>query len=646
MKVSYNWLQEYFEETLPSVSELEQIFMMHALEVEGVDEVEVGSKKDWIIDLDVLPNRAHDCLGHRGVAKELSTLLSKELKKDELAIDVRKAASKQSSILTVDVQDKEWCPRYTAALVRGIKVGGSPKWLKEKLEVLGQKSINNVVDVTNYVMFGIGQSTHIFDASKLTNDNGVKIGVRKAKENESITVLGGDEYELSDSIAVITDANADVPIAIAGIKGGIVAEVDDGTVDIVVESAKFHPIKTRRASAKLKLRTDAVQRFENEIPIELPPYGAYEVARLITEVAGGEVEGYVDTNPAEPEAHKVTINMKGLNSFLGSNITIDEAVNIIKRFGWEHEVSGDELTVTPPFERLDVRIVEDVYEEIGRVYGFGNIVGEPLPMPVPKKFINKERAYSELVRKVMLNLDITETMTYTLTDTGEIKLASILSSDKDHVRSSLAAGITKALDKAIKNAPLLGEYEMVRAYEIGRVFTKDAEYTSVAVGARALGKKKAEQKQTAALAEVCEALEAELGSELNGVSVSNGVLEFNLTSTFDSLPVPSEYSALPLIADGLTYSIMSQYPYMLRDIAIWIPDGTDEAGIFDIINKHGGELVQRIDKFDEFAKDGRVSLAFHIVFQSPEKTLTDDEVGEIMKKIEAKLSEKQGFEVR
>ncbi len=644
MKVSYNWLQDYFAESLPSVSELEQVFMLQALEVDGIEEV----NGDSVIDLDVLPNRAHDCLGHRGVAKELSVLLDRKMKKDELGGSTSKLTelSSRSTKLSVEVQDQEWCPRYTGALIKGVKVGESPKWLREKLEAIGQKSINNVVDITNYVMFDLGQPTHIFDADKLTDNSGIKIAVRKAKRGEEITVLGGDKYELDDSVAVITDANNDTPIAIAGIKGGEVAEVDEDTVNIVVESAKFHPTKTRKASAKIKLRTDAVQRFENEIPIELPAYGVLEVARLIQEVAGGEVEGFVDSWQGESQEHKVSITIAGLNNFLGSDITMEQAVDIINRFGWEHEVSGETLIVTPPFERLDVRIAEDLYEEIGRVYGFENIKGKMLPSPAPEKFINKEWAYSELVRKVMLEEGVTETMTYTLTDKGDIKLASILSADKDHIRSNLRVGLSDALERAVKNAPLLGEYNMVKIFEIGRVFPKGGEHTSMAIGVKALTKKKAEQREQEALEIVRKALEQELGAKLADVTINNGILEFNLSDTIANLPTPSEYPKLPLIGKGVKYTPISPFPFVTRDIAVWVPENAQENEITDVIYKYGGELVQRVDKFDEFKTDGRVSLAYHIVFQSQNKTLTDDEVGQVMQKIEGELNSKENFEVR
>ena len=648
MKISYNWLQEYFEEILPSVQELENIFMMHAFEVDDIEEVRIGEKTDWIIDLDVLPNRAHDSLGHRGIAKELSVLLDKKLKKDELLTDVTQTTTQTSKLLAIDVQDTALCPRYTGALIKGVKVAESPQWLKEKLEVMGQKSINNVVDITNYVLFGLGQPTHVFDADKLTDNNGITIGVRHAKQDEAITVLGGQEYTLDENITVITDAHSDTPIAIAGIKGGVQAEVGTDTVNIVVESAKFHPIKTRKASAQLRLRTDAVQRFENEIATRLPLYGALEVARLITEVAGGEIEGYVDTNKDADavENKSITITLSGLNAFLGSTITANEADAILKRFGWDYTIDGESITVTPPFERLDINIPEDVYEEIGRVYGFADIIGEALPEPAPKKFINKEYAYAEIVRGVLLDFTIPEITTYTLTDHGDIELASILSSDKNFIRANLTDAMADALERGVKNAPLLGAYTQVTAFEIGRVFPKSGEHTALAVGVSVLAKKKRAEKQDALLDTIQKALEDKLGAPLQGVTRTDGILECNLTKTIAPLPTPNEYPSLPRIKEDFIYKPLSSYPFIVRDIAVWTPENTAPNIITDIIKKHGGALVQRIDLFDTFEKDGRTSLAFHIVFQSMEETLTDEQLTPIMHAIENDLHALDGFEVR
>ncbi len=642
MKVSYKWLQEYFDEELPSISELEELFMMHAFEVDGTEQLGNG---DIIIDLDILPNRAHDALGHRGVAKELSTLLGKPMKKDEL---LRSRTPKLTTKLKIDIQDTEWCPRYTGAYIKGVKVGESPAWLKSKLESLGQKSINNVVDITNYVMFGLGQPTHIYDADKLTVEDGqVKIGVRKAKDGEKITLLGSKEYELDESIGVITDAVNDTPIAIAGIKGGAYAEVGENTVNIIVESAKFHPIKTRRASAGLKLRTDAVQRFENEVAIQQPIFGMLEVVRLITELAGGEVLGYADTNAGPFETHSVEVELSQLNAFLGSNITIKEAKDILDRFGWEYTTEHESIVATPPPERLDVRIKEDLYEEIGRVYGFNNIAGGSLPDPVPEKFINKPRAYSEIMRGELGKLGFTEMSTYTLVGSGEVELLSSLASDKNHVRKNLSGELTKALQLAEKNAPLMGKYNFIKIFEIGNVFTSEREYLSCAFFVRALSGKES-KKDVAQIAELKKAqqtLEDTLGTKLQGVSSTANMVEFNLTDTIEHLDTPQQYPQLPLIAEDITHTPAFSYPFVLRDIAVWVPIKTSPDSVSEVIIRKGSELLIRADLFDEFSKDNKISYAFHLVFQSQDKTLTDSEVNTIMQKIESEIQSK-GWEVR
>jgi len=288
MLVSYKKLNSFFEEDLPSAEEIAEKLTFGAFEIEGIEEV----GDDKIIDVDVLPNRASDSLSHVGIAREVSTLTGIPMTHRPLEI-IPKMSPRVSDELRVTVDDKMRCPVYTAALIRGVKIGPSPDWIKEKLEATGQKSINNIVDATNYVLFGLGQPLHAFDARKFTEKDGsIGVGVRAAKSGEKIIVLGGDEYELTDEMTVITDGNSDKAIAIAGVKGGAGPEVDESTVDIVVESAKFNPVVTRKTAQALNLRTDASKRFENEVPEELPFIGIEIAVGLIQKIAGGELVGY------------------------------------------------------------------------------------------------------------------------------------------------------------------------------------------------------------------------------------------------------------------------------------------------------------------------------------------------------------------
>ncbi|MDP1706959.1 MAG: phenylalanine--tRNA ligase beta subunit-related protein, partial [bacterium] len=220
MKVSLKWLQEYFDAPLPDVGAVSDALTFHAFEIDNAN----GD----LLDVKVLPNRAADCLCHRGIAKELSTILAIPIKSDPLSVPVPMLDVVRPTSLTVEIEDPKKCLRYMGALVKGVKVGPSPDWLREALEAVGQRSINNIVDATNYVMLNIGQPLHAFDAAKLAQKDGrYAIGVRNAKAGEKITTLTGDEYELAPSIQLITDSNADTPIALAGIKGGRAAELSD-----------------------------------------------------------------------------------------------------------------------------------------------------------------------------------------------------------------------------------------------------------------------------------------------------------------------------------------------------------------------------------------------------------------------------------
>src|SRR6185369_9129230 len=287
MKISLNWLQKYFDAPLPDGEKIADAYTFHAFEIDAIE----GD----MLDVKVLPNRAADALSHRGLAKELSAILDVPVAKDPLRDPLPTWNLGGSTSLSVEIEDPKKCLRYIGAVVKGVKVGPSPAWLKEALEAVGQRSINNVVDATNFVMLDVGQPLHAFDAKKLDEKGGgYAIGVRSAKEGEKITTLTGEEYELTPNIVLITDANADAPIGIAGIKGGKRAEVTSETTDIVVESANFDGTTTRRAAQALKLFTEASQRFQNRPSPELAAYGMRDVLALITEIAGGEVEAVVD----------------------------------------------------------------------------------------------------------------------------------------------------------------------------------------------------------------------------------------------------------------------------------------------------------------------------------------------------------------
>ncbi len=638
MKVSYKWLQTFFDDgVLPGVEDLEQKLMFHAYEVEGVEEVD----GDAVIDIDVLPNRASDSLSHRGIAREISTLFEIEMKDDPLCSNVE--LDPTTNAISISLDKDASCSYYTAAHIRGVKVAESPKWLRERLEAIGQKSINNVVDATNYVLFGLGQPTHVFDAAKFSGD-APHIGVRLAHNEEKLTLLGGGEVKLSSAMSVITDANNNRAIAVAGVKGGTPAELAQETTEIIIESAKFDPVQTRKTAQALKIRTDASTRYENDVPDKLAEYGVRAVAELIVDIAGGELVGFTHAGVLKEETKKVEVKYTNVSKLLGAKIEKHEIENIIKRLGFTYESGEDTFTVQAPFERKDIQIPEDVIEEVGRVYGYSKIESKQLSAPEREPAVHKKFAYTELIRNILNKLNFSEVYLYSLRDSGEVKLLNSLASDKDHLRIDLAQGIKESLDKNERNMPLLGLYDSVRIFEIGNVFKKDAEETHVCLGVRTAGTKRREERATAVLMEAKDALEKALGVSLP--EVSGETLEFSLDKVIKDLPIPDKYPEVDVIGSDVSYVASSQYPFVLRDIAVWVPTRTSSDDVLEIIEKHGGDLLVRIDLFDEFEKDERKSYAFHLVFQSNEKTLTDKEVNYIMQKVEADINTQDNWEVR
>lgn len=610
MKVSYTWLQKYFSEPLPDINELVDLLTFHAFEIEGVE----GD----IIDIDILPNRSSDCLSHRGIAKEIGTLLEREIDdpyKKELG-DFPK-----SKLIEVEIEDKKLCPRYFAVVVQGVKVGPSPKWLVAALESLGQKSINNIVDATNYVMFNLGQPLHVFDLDKL---NG-KIKVRSATSDEKITVLGGDEYILDKSNLLITDGEK--PIGIAGVKGGVKSETDQKTVNIVIEGAHFDYVSIRKTAQKLKLWTDASIRFQNQPSRELVGYAMRDVVALILDIAGGELEGVVDEYLVKKEIEPVSVTVEEINLLLGTNIFEEEVGKIFNRLGFEY--TGN-FTVTPPFERSDINIKEDLIEEVGRVYGYKHV--ESLQLPSMKDItVNKEYYYAEKVREILTKEGFSEVYTYAFRNKGDIEVIKSMASNKNFLRSTLRDGIKESLEMNKKNVPLFG-LEEISIFEIGTVFLKDKEYKSLVIAYS--GKEKR-------LNEVKDILTDKVGVKIEG-EVKDKVLEINFTDLVSKLPDPEKYDSFEK-KEIIKYKTISQYPFVLRDIALWVPE---EVKGGEIMNLMENDLLVVKTQFDEYKKDGRISYAFHLVFQSNKGTLSDKEVNEVMEGITTKLSSNKGWEIR
>jgi phenylalanyl-tRNA synthetase beta chain len=648
MKISYNWLQTYFKEKLPAPEKLAELLTFHVFEIESLEKV--GG--DTVLDVKVLPDRANYALSHRGIAREISYITGAEIKPERIAIP--KLNSNESKILELDIHDKH-CRRDGTLVVLNIQNKESPQWLKEKLQTLGQRSISFIVDITNYVMLDMGQPLHAFDLDKLTKKNGkVKIVLKPAHQDEKIKILGGKELALEKGTLIFADGNnTDLPLDVAGIKGGAVAEIDATTKNIVVLSANFDPTYIRKTSVNVGIRTDASKRSENGIPLELTMDGLLNLAELIkAESPQAEFEGLVDYYPHQTKLHTIECSVGHIIERLGISISVKDIEGIFSRLDFIFIKHGETYTLTPPYYRLDMNICEDLIEEIGRIYGYEKIPLEQLHVPHTPASINKHFYYEQKIHDVLVAEGFSEVYTYSLTNKGEVEILNPLASDKNMLRAGLVTGVNNVLSHNVRNADLLG-LDQIRIFELGTVFHHDKEYTELALGVENVKKLKQKTGEVirTTLQKIGQALDADT---TNTVKDDVSLYTLNFDELIKKLPEPKQSENYPL-SPARTYKPFSIYPFIVRDIAVFVPQDVPKESVEEVIKLN---TSNRIDKdapiaslvnlklFDEFQKDGKKSFAFRLVFQAIDRTLTDDEINKIMEKITEKMNSKKDWQVR
>lgn len=634
MKVSLPWLQTYFEETLPPVEEVAHTLTFHSCEIEE----QVGD----MLDVKVLPDRASYALSHRGIALEISAALDIPMKLDPLRTVVAEFPS--TDTLTVEVSP-EYVLRHMGALVRGVTVGPSPEWLRTALESVGQRSINNIVDATNYVMLNIGQPMHAFDAAKISRNGDVlRITIRPATDGEKVTVLTGEEYTLDSTMYVIADATSGEALDIAGLKGGAASGITEATTELFVSVGTYDSSCIRKTSQTLKLWTDASQRYQNKISPELGAYGMRDILALITDIAGGEVVGVVDVWPSNGMVHlsPVSVTLEKIQRVLGIAVQADEVASALGRIQLPFVEQNNTFIVTPPFERRDICIEEDVIEEVGRILGYERITPTPLP---PLNIAPDQHAYRgiEFIKDFLVERGFIELSTQSFAKEGEICLSNPLQQDRPWLRASLMQNMSDALAHTVTIAPrVLGPETLVKLFEIGSVFSSAEESLSLALGVRTLSGKKALAAD--ALKEHIATLEQEVFRShirvkysLDGETAEISLAPLDLTTLSNEIPQSVRLGA---------YTPFSIYPAALRDIAVWVPEGTVQSEVSVRILACAGEYLARIDLFDRFEKEGRISYAFRLVFEAMDRTLSDKDLDPAMEAVTLGLRSVPGFEVR
>ena len=686
MKTSYNWIKEYIKGDVPEPEEVSELLTDHSFEVEEIKK----KGNDWILNIDVLPNRACDCFSHIGVSRELAVILGKEIKFPKSKFKER-GDLKTRDIVEIEVKNKKDCKRYLASTVFGIKVGFSPKWLRERLEVCGLQSINNIVDAANYVMLETGQPIHTFDfdkiCSKKSNSKIKKIIVRRARKEEKIKTLGDQEYELNKNILVIADEKKS--IAIAGIKGGESTGIDSNTKNILIEAANFNQIVVRKGSKDLKLKTDASWRFENGLDTNLADFAQERLISLIQEIAGGvSGKGFADFYPEKRKVKEIELEFAYIGRLLGIEIPKKKVFNILEKLGFGVKERKDKFIVTVPTRRMDVSIQEDLIEEIGRIFGYSKI-----PSSFPKSVLIPPKKKDEVLwrntcKDILKEKGFTEAYSYSLI--GEenlfgwkkenlIELENPMSAFNKYLRPSLLLNLIKNVKENLKN------FKRVKIFEIGKAFEKkNGKFIEKEMMTGVLSEKKGDDNLFYEIKGFLEVFLENLGisdvwfddykadpedsdsfiwfigksaevksgnkeigfiGQINPDITKNLGLEekiFAFDFNFDEL--------IKMVSEENEYSPISFHPSAIRDIAILVSPETKVVEVLNIINSTGGNLIKDVDLFDIYEGEelpgGRKNLAFHIIFQAKDRTLSSEEIEKLQKKIIKNLEENPEWEVR
>ena len=659
MKISYNWLKEYVK-PLPKPEKLADLLTNHSFEVENIEK----KGNDFIFDVDILPNRAHDCLCHIGVAREAAAINNLKFKIKNLKL-VESKELDVKDFIDVKVENSGACLRYTARVITNVKVGPSPKWIVSGLKALGQKSINNIVDAANYIMFEMGQPLHAFDYDKV---EGKKIIIRKAKKGEKITTLDNETCKLDQDILVIADSKS--PLALAGVKGGKKAEISNKTKTIVLESANFSIQAIRATSKKTNIRTESSLRFEYGLDPNLASQAIDRVAGLIQEIIGGEVtKGIVDIYPKKVFPQKIKLNLEKVESVLGIKISKQEVIKYLKSLSFDVDNS---LRVTVPTLRQDIKIEEDLIEEVVRLIGYNNIPAEaPLGLLGVTK-LDEVLSVTNKVKTIFEGLGFTEVYNFSFIGEDDLKKTGIgeeylelenpLSLDLKYLRKDLLINLLKNIKINLKTSIKQG----IKIFELGKVYRKKGDEITeekMLAGAIAGRVEKEKGERFYELKGVIDGLFNKLGITdhwYNPVEclsataeVKSGDEKIGWIKEIDSNVVGFNLSfekILKLAQEELVYQPSSSYPAAVRDLAILVYPGDRVADVLNVINNAGGELVRDVDLFDMYEGEeiprNKKNLAFHIIYQSDEKTLKDEEVDKIQKRIIKALERKRGWEVR
>ncbi|OXS58442.1 phenylalanine--tRNA ligase subunit beta [Cohnella sp. CIP 111063] len=664
----------------------------------GRDILDVLALDDSILELDLTPNRS-DCLSMLGVAYEVSALTGRPLNLPDPAKDIYSAAEVTSDYVRVSISSPEHCSLYTARYIKGVKVAPAPQWIQNRLIAAGVRPINNIVDITNYVMLEYGQPLHAFDAGKVA---GGRIDVRLAQAGETLVTLDDQERKLEPHMLVIADAEK--AIGLAGVMGGANSEVSEGTTDIILESAKFDGSTVRRTSRQLGLRSEASARFEKEVDQDRVRAALDRAAGLIARYAEGLVtEGVAEAEVSAKQPAVIDLSLSRVNGMLGTELSSLEIKTILSRLQFKVEASGDDIwKVTVPSRRGDISRDVDLVEEIARLHGYDEIPTTPIEGPTTPGSLTKPQAIRRELRTILTGAGLHEAISYSVTSLPRtelfaelaagakpIALAMPMSEERSVLRTTL---IPSLLEAAAYN--LNRKNNDVALFEIGNVYHTDETTLTRLPNEKPraalllLGNRRtAAWNRTAEPVDFYDAkgvleqafdrlgltgrisyeaaqpagfhpgrtaaivIRTERGSETIGYVGQvhpETQREFDLP---DAYVAELELEPIYEYADAsIEYRILPRYPAIERDIAVVVDRSVAGGALTETIAASAGELLESVKVFDVYTGErigsDKKSVAVALVYRHAERTLTDEEVGEAHARVLVQLEQSYGAELR
>ncbi len=644
---------------------------------------------DVILDLDVTPNRP-DCLCVIGIAREVAALTGQKLHAPEITYE--EAGPPIDQQIAVEIIDADLCPRYCASLITGIKISQSPPWMQQRLLACGMRPINNVVDVTNYVMLELGQPLHAFDYELIREK---KIIVRRAAEGEVITSLDGVERTLSSNTLVIADAER--AVAIAGVMGGANSEVTEGTTSILLEAANFNPASIHYTGHHLSLPSEACMRFERGIRPELTMPALRRATQLIMELGSGQAaRGVADAYPGKREPEPIVLSTERTERLLGVAFTRDQIADTLTALGFECQpgASETEIKAAAPYWRSDIAQEVDLIEEVARIIGYDKIpttmLSQSIPPHGPAPMLELERK----IRDTLVGYGFQEALTYSLTsqemlqklnpqtqklETMPARLANPMTAEQEYLRPTLRANLLATLVSNRRH-----EEVGIRLFELGKIYRpkKNDLPDEPEILCGLLGGSRNDiswlgdggQLEFFDAKAVLEGLFEKLGLSASfkpgedesfhpthqaAIIIDNkevgviGELHPKVTAAFDLAEAVYLFELnvtelLPLTSGHRMFQPIPRFPATVRDIALTVDVGVSHQQIVDIIRNFS--LVKDVAIFDVYSGKqvpaGKKSLAYRITYQSPAHTLTDEEVNKVQEQILKRLGQQLGAALR